>query len=107
MYGHPIAFLLTATIPIWLLPKHWYWIGAACTLFALGMGWLEPLGIVWLVLFATLAWQYRTHELAQPWLVIPVAMASIALIGHLLPGLNSPIVIPSGQISVDAVPYTK
>lgn len=107
MTGHAIAFLLAATLPIWLLRKHWHWTGNACVLFALAIGWLEPLGMVWLVLYAALVWQYRTHEIGQPWLVIPVTIASIVLIGHLLPGFNSPIVIPSGQISVDAVPYTK
>lgn len=107
MNQHTLVFLLAATLPIWLLRNHWHWIGVACALFALSTGWLDLLGMLWLALYTALLWQYRAHGPDHPWIVIPVVIASIALIGHMLPGFNSPIVIQSGQVSVDAVPYTK
>ncbi len=107
MNHHTIVFLLVLTISLWLLRNHWYWIGATCTLFALFIGWLDPLGMLWIALYATLLWQYRVNQQDHPWLVIPIVIASIVLIGHLLPGFNSPIVISSSQVSIDAMPYTK
>ncbi len=107
MNQHTIVFLLVLTIPLWLLRNQLYWIGGICTLFALFIGWLDPLGILWIALYATLLWQYKIQQQDLPWVVIPVVIASTALIGHLLPGFNSPIVISSIQVTVDAVPYTK
>lgn len=71
---------------------------------------LQPIALLWLVLFGTSAWALTRRDLslaARSLSLLTVLALSTGLLMHYLPGFSNPKVISKWRFSRDALPYTK
>lgn len=87
----------------------WLWVFGAALLSALVSGVVQPLGLLWVLLFAGAVWRYERETTSRP-LRVTSAVAALALAAglmlHRLPGFHNLRVIDAVRFTPDALPFT-
>lgn len=119
MVALTFALLTAAILSLWLVPpaatrlRHtWLALFLAATVTALLASIVQPLGLLWLALFAAAVHLFArtnspnsTHPLVRTAAAVAILLLAAALTAHVLPGFNNPRVISDLRLTPDALPY--